>query len=365
MSMELDPDTVLLTDPNVDTAWKTCVLQGVYFGESTYDGQLGARISSIFVILIISTLFTIFPLLSKTFKKLKLPLSFYTFARYFGSGVIISTAFIHLMDPAYLQIGMLSCVGGTGDWGGYPWCAAIILVSVFTIFLVDLFSEVIVEQKYGQSNHHVCEKEIVAAIVKTSSNDNNNIIEPSKDDIEYNQKIYEYDESSVLVERSFRSQIAAFLVLEFGIIFHSVLIGLNLGVVSEQFKTFYIVVIFHQSFEGLGLGARLSAIPWPKDLSYGWAYAMCIAYGLVTPLSTAIGLGVRTTYLPNSYNALVVTGVLDAISAGILIYTGLVELLARDILLDKEAKRNVKKLLFKIGSMMVGAGIMAVLGKWV
>lgn len=50
-----------------------------------------------------------------------------------------------------------------------------------------------------------------------------------------------------------------------------------------------------------------------------------ILYGLTTPLGIAVGLGVRTTYNPESTTASIVSGTLDALSAGILIYTGLVE----------------------------------------
>ena len=39
----------------------------------------------------------------------------------------------------------------------------------------------------------------------------------------------------------------------------------------------------------------------------------------------AIGLGVRSTYNPDSMKASIVSGVLDSLSSGILIYTGLVE----------------------------------------
>jgi len=75
--------------------------------------------------------------------------------------------------------------------------------------------------------------------------------------------------SSMVVENAFRTQIAAFLVLEFGVIFHSVIIGLALGSAGlDEFKTLYVVLIFHQSFEGLGIGARLSAIPFPSRLKW-------------------------------------------------------------------------------------------------
>lgn len=57
-------------------------------------------------------------------------------------------------------------------------------------------------------------------------------------------------------ERSFRQQIAAFLILEFGVIFHSVIIGLDLGSAGSEFSTLYPVLVFHQSFEGLGIGGE-------------------------------------------------------------------------------------------------------------
>lgn len=44
-------------------------------------------------------------------------------------------------------------------------------------------------------------------------------------------------------------QLGAFLILEFGIIFHSVIISLDLGVAGDKFSTLYMVLVFHQSFE--------------------------------------------------------------------------------------------------------------------
>jgi zinc transporter 1/2/3 len=144
----------------------------------------------------------------------------------------------------------------------------------------------------------------------------------------------------------------------------SVIIGLNLGTAGDEFSTLYPVLVFHQSFEGLGLGARLSAIPFPRR--WRWLpYVLCTGYGLTTPIAIAIGLGLRTTYNGNSFTASIVSGVFDSLSAGILIYTGLVELLARDFLFNPELRttRN-RELAFMIGSTLLGAAIMALLGKW-
>ena len=162
---------------------------------------------------------------------------------------------------------------------------------------------------------------------------------------------------------AFKQQIAAFLILEFGILFHSVIIGLTLGASGPEFSVLYPVIVFHQSFEGLGIGARLSAIPFPKRLSW-MPWWLCAGYGLTTPIAIAAGLGVRTTYNANSYQANVVSGLLDSISAGILIYTGLVELMARDFLFSHDRTNNDRQLAFMVVAMLLGAGIMALLGKW-
>jgi zinc transporter 1/2/3 len=170
-------------------------------------------------------------------------------------------------------------------------------------------------------------------------------------------------EDSLIIERSFQQQIAAFLILEFGVIFHSVIIGLTLGSAGDEFPVLYPVIVFHQSFEGLGIGARLSAIPFPKRFAW-MPWALCAAYGLTTPIALAIGLGVRTTYNEASLTANIVSGVLDSVSAGILIYTGFVELLARDFLFNPDRTRDGRQLAFMVGSVLLGAGIMALLGKW-
>lgn len=62
--------------------------------------------------------------------------------------------------------------------------------------------------------------------------------------------------------------------------------------------------------------------------SYNWVPVLgaCL-YGITTPIGIAVGLGIRSTYNPGSTTAAIVSGVLDSFSAGILIYTGLVEVI--------------------------------------
>lgn len=351
MADTFDPNNV-----NLDTADPAQVVCYISAGGNTYNGQLGARVSAIFVILICSTAATFFPVLAQRVPRLKIPVFVYLFARYFGTGVIVATAFIHLLDPAYAEIGPNTCVGMTGNWAVYSWPPAIVLVTTMVVFLMDFGAELYVESKYGVVRGD--ERAIVQVhdypITATTSKDGL----PTTTDKQWGDS----ETDSLAAERSFRQQIAAFLILEFGVIFHSVLIGLNLGVAGPEFKTLYPVIVFHQTFEGLGIGARMSAIPFRRNSWLPWL--LCILYGLTTPVAIAIGLGVRTSYDSSSNNANIISGVFDSISAGILIYTGLVELLARDFLFDPNRTNDRRRLTFMIVCILVGAGVMALLGKW-
>ncbi|KAI5290924.1 hypothetical protein KEM54_000025 [Ascosphaera aggregata] len=387
---------MVLSDPtnvNLETAEPEDVI--CYFNESLngYDGNMGIRIVAIFVIGFVSTVFTFFPVVAQRLPWMKIPFRYYLYARYMGTGVILATAFIHLMDPAYESIGPRTCIGISKGWESYSWCSAIILCSCVFVFLLDFGAELYVEYKYG------VHKDEDAATTFMAKQDNvpvegsttpihtgghcgaplkgdpetgylqfskvDNSADAQKDDQPWQLTMGEsalVEETTARADRSFRQQIAAFLILEFGIIFHSIIIGLNLGVAGHEFYTLFPVLVFHQSFEGLGIGARMSAIPFKQ---YRWLpWVLCTAYGLTTPISIAIGLGVRKSYEPGSRTSLTVQGVLDAISAGILIYTALVELLARDFMFDPNRTKDKKRLAEMLISTFVGAAIMAVIGKW-
>ena len=154
----------------------------------------------------------------------------------------------------------------------------------------------------------------------------------------------------------YAAQMTAIFILEFGVIFHSIFVGLTLAVAGAEFNVLYIVLVFHQTFEGLGLGSRLAATPWPK--SKQWTpYYLALAYGLSTPISIAAGLGVRTSYVPGTQKSLIVNGVFDSISAGILIYTGLVELMAHEFMFSSYMRQApLRVVLYAFGIMCLGAG---------
>lgn len=72
------------------------------------------------------------------------------------------------------------------------------------------------------------------------------------------------------------------------------------------------------------MGSRLADMALPPKYDYVPVVG-AILYGLTTPVGIAAGVGVRSAYNPDGPTASIVSGVLDAFSAGILVYTSLVE----------------------------------------
>lgn len=155
------------------------------------------------------------------------------------------------------------------------------------------------------------------------------------------------------------------LLLEAGILFHSVFIGMALSVsTGTPFLVLLIAISFHQTFEGLALGSRISAlIPSLFSPNSPKPWLMALAYGTTTPIGQAIGLGMHNLYDPGSEMGLLSVGVTNAVSSGLLLFAGLVELLAEDFLSDRSyevlrGRRRVEACL----SVAAGGVLMAIVG---
>lgn len=134
----------------------------------------------------------------------------------------------------------------TGGWASYSWPPAIVLTAVMVIFLMDLGAERYVEIKYGQEAGQSVEELITtghphshahapassgfpAALVQNGDVEaaGSNFRRQSHQD--EMKDMSESIEDPVMAEKlraaehnAYRQQFAAFLILEFGVIVHSV-----------------------------------------------------------------------------------------------------------------------------------------------
>jgi zinc transporter ZupT len=127
------------------------------------------------------------------------------------------------------------------------------------------------------------------------------------------------------------------LLLEAGILFHSIFIGMAVSVATgTSFIVLLIAICFHQTFEGFALGSRIaSLIPHLFSPSSPKPWLMALAYGTTTPIGQAIGIWMHGLYDPLSKVGLLMVGVTNAISSGLLLFAGLVQLIAEDFLSER------------------------------
>lgn len=93
---------------------------------------------------------------------------------------------------------------------------------------------------------------------------------------------------------------------------------------------------------------------------------MCMMFSVTTPLGIMLGMIVFlvTGYDDSSPNALVLEGLLGSLSSGILIYMGLVDLIAADFFHNKtmNATQWMKKACYI--ALVLGSASMSVLAIW-
>ncbi|ROT39492.1 Zinc/iron permease [Sodiomyces alkalinus F11] len=152
------------------------------------------------------------------------------------------------------------------------------------------------------------------------------------------------------------------LMLEGGILFHSIFIGMAISVATgPTFVVFLIAVSFHQTFEGLALGSRIAAIQLPRRSARPWL--MALAFGATTPFGQLIGLVVHNMYDPMSQTGLLMVGFMNSISSGLLLFAGLVQLLAEDFLTEKSYSTLAGGRRWRAYMAVVGGAIlMAIVG---
>lgn len=338
-------------------------------GVPTRDYNIGLRVGLLFVIMATSALGVFGPIFLHRVLPKKLSLLF-TILKQFGTGIIISTAFVHLFTHASLMFGN-KCLG---DLGYEATTAAILMAGIFLSFLVEYIGQRIVLARTKATSHLSREQQAQALL---------------------------------------SNEVVSILVMEAGILFHSLLIGLTLVVAGDSFFiTLFVVILFHQIFEGLALGTRIATIGTSADVhllppatsqtirgggndtdksvttpteenadgSSGYKEPLTLSmkkklglaalFAFVTPIGMAIGIGVLHKFNGNDKSTIIAIGTLDALSAGILVWTGVVEMWAADWMTGSHGHKaelaDADILTVVLGGLglVTGMAIMSLLGKW-
>ncbi|CAN8101643.1 unnamed protein product [Discula destructiva] len=417
-----------------------------------YD--MAMHIFALFLILVLSTLACGFPLISSRARSGRLQSQIIFYCQHFGTGVLIATAFVHLLPTAFISLND-PCLPWFFNEGYQPFPGLIAMAAVLLVVAIESYLTTR-GAGHSHSHHAVWDDEdareqaepslrgggdrslaarrgprpgdialgrleageatgLMDAIspapqrtpvpqtdgnaagdgdgkfehrppVREYSPNDNNITGDGEDEDEDDLELRIDDLSDRLTRAGTHNRanpspatshtvpggssstedqkrlMLQCLLLEAGILFHSVFIGMAISVATgPPFVVFLVAIAFHQTFEGLALGSRIAAVRFPRASPRPWL--MVIAYGTTTPIGQAIGLGVHRFYDPQSQTGLLMVGVMNAVSSGLLLFAGLVQLLSEDFLTEKSYKTlKGQTRINAFIAVAAGATLMAVVG---
>jgi len=308
------------------------------------DRNVNLRVGLLFAILAATAFAVSLPLFLNRFANVELDGIIFTIFKQFGTGVILSTALVHLLTHSQLFFEN-KCLGKLS----YESTAtAIAMAGLFLAFLFEYtFSRLVSNRQRSLVHTHDCESDQQnsdKAVVNSAAE-----IDPHAGHT-HGPLLNPHDKLSVFL-------------IEAGIIFHSILIGLTLSVSGDSgLIVLFIVILFHQMFEGIALGSRISGLG--NNASFWEKLIMCGCYAVTTPIGMGIGIGVLSVFNGNNKSTIIAIGTIDSLSAGILLWTGIVDMLAMDWVFGPLARAGLFKTLCAMTSLVAGMILMSFLGKW-
>ncbi|KAH9122622.1 hypothetical protein LEN26_003478 [Aphanomyces euteiches] len=308
----------------------------------------GMHIAAIFIIFGVSILGSMLPVVTKSVAFLRNAIAL---LNSFGFGVVIATAFIHMIPPAIETLNN-PCLNV-----GYDGLAMVFVV-LTVLAMQSLETELVL---FLGGSPASSSSDTSAAIVEKGDESIEGQVTLVGHNEPYHSHHHHHGGSHDMDNSTMRKKINV-LIFEIGVAIHSVIIGLDLGVATgSTFTTLLVALCFHQFFEGVAVGT--SAVTAFSNLRS--AIMTAVGYSLTTPLGIVIGIGIKSSYSDTSVTSMWVRGTLDAIAGGILVYTGLVELLTYHYTINPEfhAKSNGLRFLNYL-FIWLGSGAMAVVGYW-
>ncbi|CAL9226104.1 unnamed protein product [Arabidopsis halleri] len=296
---------------------------------------LPLKIIAIVAILIASMIGVGAPLFSRNVSFLQPDGNIFTIIKCFASGIILGTGFMHVLPDSFEMLSSI-CLE-ENPWHKFPFSGFLAMLSGLITLAIDSMATSLYTSKnaVGIMPHG------------HGHGPANDVTLPIKEDDSANAQLLRY-------------RVIA-MVLELGIIVHSVVIGLSLGATSDTctIKGLIAALCFHQMFEGMGLGGCILQAEYTNLKKF----VMSFFFAVTTPFGIALGIALSTVYQDNSPKALITVGLLNACSAGLLIYMALVDLLAAEFMGPK-LQGSIKMQFKCLVAALLGCGGMSIIAKW-
>ncbi|KAL2517863.1 zinc transporter 4 precursor [Abeliophyllum distichum] len=360
-------------------------------GSRNESDALILKLIAIAAILVTGVCGVAIPLVGKKCRFLRTDSNTFVAAKAFAAGVILATGFVHMLPDATSSL-TNPCLPKF-PWLKFPFSGFIAMMAALVTLLADFIGTQYYERKQEKQSQNVqvdsLDSVSESSIVPVETKAGNGTVfgeeeggamhivgmhahaahhrhshSQEKGACEGHTSAHGHSHSHGIGggdEEGGVRHVVVSQVLELGIVSHSVIIGLSLGVSHSPYTIRPLIgaLSFHQFFEGFALGGCISQAHFRMLKTT----VMACFFALTTPLGIAIGIAVSSSYNPKSPRALVIEGIFDSISAGILVYMALVDLIAAD-LLSKKMSCNVRLQVMSYFALFLGAGLMSSLAIW-
>ncbi|KAL6865187.1 hypothetical protein ACP4OV_016338 [Aristida adscensionis] len=317
------------------------------------------------------------PLAGRKRRALRTDSAAFVAAKAFAAGVILATGFVHMLHDA--EHALSSPCLPAQPWRRFPFPGFVAMAAALATLVLDFLATRFYEGKHRAEAARV-KADAAAALAASSASDEDITVVTVAEDERKAPLLHSHGHShshghghhhhahELLQGESSEQEVSAHVrsvvvsqILEMGIVSHSVIIGLSLGVSRSPctIRPLVTALAFHQFFEGFALGGCIAQAQF-KTLSVA---LMASFFAITTPAGIAAGAGLASFYNPNSPRALVIEGILDSVSAGILIYMSLVDLIAADFLGGKMTGSLRQQVMAYI-ALFLGALSMSSLAIW-
>ncbi|KAG3114879.1 hypothetical protein PI125_g6034 [Phytophthora idaei] len=294
--------------------------------EQDYD--VGQHVGAILITFAVSAAGTLVPIISKKIPACNTKSIVMEAISSFAFGVVLATGLIHMVNEGIQKLSD-ECLGSIVE--EYECLGlAIVLITMILMHFIECEGVVFFGREgsafHGHDHDHA--SDVVELTISTRSNSSS----PANTNNPYQKKDVEK-----LAHNGIRRKIAT-VIFEVGVIFHS--------------------LVF---FEGVAVSsAALGSIEAPNKL-----LMMNFLFSITTPIGQAFGIAIHSSYSSSSTTALWMQGIFDCVAGGILLYTGLVELLTYKMTTNRKfLSRSTSQRFTLYISMWLGAGLMALIGKW-
>ncbi|KAF9589796.1 hypothetical protein IFM89_028731 [Coptis chinensis] len=313
---------------------------------------LPLKIIAIVSILVTSMIGVCLPLFSRSIPALQPDRNLFIIVKAFAAGIILATGFMHVLPDSFDMLSS-SCLSDN-PWHKFPFTGFVAMLSALFTLMVDSMATSVYTRKNsvepGNEVASVDDTEMGGVASPPSAHHHGH----------HHHHQAPKNELSGASTQLLRYRVVA-MVLELGIVVHSIVIGLSLGASNNTctIKPLVAALCFHQMFEGMGLGGCILQAEY-KIVKKA---VMVFFFSVTTPFGIVLGIALSNVYRENSPSSLITVGLLNASSAGLLIYMALVDLLAADFM-GPRLQGSIKLQMKSYIAVLLGSGGMSLMAKW-